>query len=148
MRNSAKTLRKVLAVKSATKILLFAILCPSLSAQPRQHASVITDKDGVGILVLPDGSKFRTTLYGLKLIGELKSARKLPYYVLSGVGCDECDARTSLYVHSPSDGPMKNEGEQRRFDYPGRNWTTNRIAKSFIGAGCFWVTAFPGIPMP
>ena len=31
MWNSAKTQRKVLAVKSADKILLFALLCPSLT---------------------------------------------------------------------------------------------------------------------
>jgi hypothetical protein len=120
MWKSAETRRKVLAVKSATKILLFALLCPSLFAQARPHASVTTDRDGVGTLVLPDGSKFRTTLYGLKLLGELKTVRKLPYYVLSGLGCNGCDANTSLYIHSPSDGPMKNEGEQRRFYYPGR----------------------------
>src|SRR5215467_16067752 len=102
------------------KILLSAILCPSLFAQVSLQASVITDEDHVGILVPPDGSKFKTTLYGLNVIGELKTAHKLPYYILSGVGCDGCDANTSLYIHSPSDGPMKNEGEQRRFYYPGR----------------------------
>jgi hypothetical protein len=74
----------------------------------------------MGILDLPDGSKFQTTLYDLKVIGQLRTVHKLPYYVLSGVGCQECDANVSVYIHSPSDGPMKNEGTQPRFEYPGR----------------------------
>jgi hypothetical protein len=79
------------------------------------------DSDMVpGDLTLPDGSKFRTTLYELKVIGQLQTGKKLPYFILSGRGCYGCDANTSIYIHSPSDGPMKNEGEQRRFPYPGR----------------------------
>lgn len=78
------------------------------------------DDNGFGSLDLPNGSKFQTTLYKLKIIGQLKTKRKFAYYVLSGRGCNECDAHTSIYIHSPSDGPMKNEGEQRRFPYPGK----------------------------
>lgn len=74
----------------------------------------------MGILHLHDGSKFQTTLYELKVIGQLRTQHKLPYYILSGVGCQECDANVSIYVHSPSDGPMKDEGTQQRFEYPGR----------------------------
>jgi len=83
-------------------------------------ASAAAGKDGLGILELPDGSRFKTTLYELKVIGQLRSAHKLPFYILSGRGCQECDANTSIYIHSPSDGPMKNEAEQQRFHYPGR----------------------------
>jgi hypothetical protein len=74
----------------------------------------------MGVLDLPDGSRFQTNLYDLKVIGQLHTVHKLPYYVMSGVGCQECDANVSIYIHSPSDGPMKNEGSQPRFDYPGR----------------------------
>jgi hypothetical protein len=86
------------------------IICQPFFAQTSQ----------TGSLTLPGGSKFKTTLYELKLIGTLRTEHKLPYYVLSGVGCQECDANRSIYIHSPSDGPMKNEGEQRRFLYPGK----------------------------
>lgn len=132
--------------RTGLRILWFAILCPSLIAQVSPHANVITDRDGVGILVLPDGTKFKTTLYGLRVIGELKTTGKLPYYILSGVGCDGCDANTSLYIHSPSDGPMKNEGEHRRFYYPGRelDYQQNRKlvyrGRVFLG-GC--ISGFP-----
>lgn len=77
----------------------------------------------IGTLQLPNGSKFQTTLFDLKVIGQLQTVQKLPYYVLSGVGCEECDANTSIYIHSPSDGPMKDEGKQQRFDYPGRQFS-------------------------
>ena len=80
----------------------------------------VKETSGAGILQLPNGSEFQTTLYGLKVIGLLRTAHKLPYYVLSGIGCNGCDAGTSIYIHSPSDGPMRDEGTQPRFDYPGR----------------------------
>jgi Carboxypeptidase regulatory-like domain len=75
---------------------------------------------GFGSFTLPGGSKFVTMLYDLKVVGKLRTSKKLPYYILSGVGCNGCDANKSIYIHSPTDGPMKNEGEQPRFPYPGR----------------------------
>jgi hypothetical protein len=72
-----------------------------------------------GVLTLPDGSKFKTALYGMKVIGQLRTTKKAPYFILSGTTCTECDENISIYIHSPSDGAMKNEGEQRRFAYSG-----------------------------
>lgn len=85
-----------------------------------RNPAIATTPNGTGILELPDGSKFSTSLYQPKVIGQLRTARKMPYYILSGRGCQECDANTSIYIHSPSDGPMKDEGGQARFAYPGR----------------------------
>ena len=90
------------------------------ASSTRQNMSAAVVEDSVGILELPDGSKFTTTLYELKVVGQLRTARKLPYYILSGRGCQECDANTSIYLHSPSDGSMKGSGDQTRFAYPGR----------------------------
>ena len=101
--------------------LLFLLGTPSQSPVSRaQTASAVNGESRMGILDLPDGSKFQTTLYHLKVIGQLRTVHKLPYYVLSGVGCHECDANVSIYIHSPSDGPMKDESTQPRFSYPGR----------------------------
>ena len=91
----------------------------SLQETPQEPRSS-TSLDTLGILMLRDGSKFKTTLYELKVIGRLKTERKLPYYILAGRGCQECDANTSIYIHSPSDCPMKNEAEQHRLVYPGK----------------------------
>jgi hypothetical protein len=99
---------------------------PTNAPQANAVETVITDnktelaQNQGGVLVLDDGSKFQTTLYHLKIIGRLTAVKKNPYFIMSGVGCDECDANTAIYVHSPSDGPMKNEGQQDRFMYPGR----------------------------
>jgi len=109
---------------SAGLLFLLGVACLcSFSPLLVAHAArvkTVTDRDGLGVLVLPNGSQFKTTLYHLKLVGELPRSGKSPYYILSGFGCTECDANRSIYVHSPSDGPMKGEGEQRRFLYPGR----------------------------
>lgn len=93
----------------------------------------VSDANGAGSLKLPDGSDFQTTLYGLKVIDQLQTVRKLPYYILSGIGCNECDATTSIYIHSPSDGPMKDEGNQPRFAYPGR--VLNPDDRSLVSEG-------------
>jgi hypothetical protein len=100
----------MLTVLGATMHLLLA---------QRQQAGDPQTSPKFGVVTLSDGSKFQTTLYGLKVIGKLRTKKKFPYYILSGLGCNGCDANTSIYIHSPSDGPMKNEGEQTRFSYPG-----------------------------
>ncbi|MES2810384.1 MAG: hypothetical protein V4619_17250 [Bacteroidota bacterium] len=66
------------------------------------------------------GKKFETTLYDLKYIGQLGARGKAPYLILSGRGCTECDANISIYIHSPSDGPMEEEAMQARSAYPGK----------------------------
>ena len=100
------------------------------SAPHPESRSAVSEENRTGTLDFPGGSKFQTTLYDLKVIGQLRTVQKLPYYVLSGVGCQECDANVSVYIHSPSDGPMKDEGTQPRFDYPGR--VISREDKSVI----------------
>jgi hypothetical protein len=100
----------VMAIRALSVLFSFLILCQSSRA----------DNNDTGTIKLPDGSRFKTTLYRLRVIGQLKTTQKLPYYILSGFGCQECDANRSIYIHSPSNGPMKNEGEQPRFEYPGK----------------------------
>ena len=115
-------------MKTAIRVVFLCSICILLIAQDK-GAKAVADKDGLGVLVLPNGSTFKTTLYHLKVIGELRTTAKLPYYVLSGTGCIECDANRSIYIHSPSDGPMKGEAGQQRFLYPGReaNYESGRV---------------------
>jgi hypothetical protein len=72
------------------------------------------------ILEWPDGRRFVTTLVGVRVIGQLPAATKSPFLVLAGRGCTDCDANVSIYIHSPSDGPMKPEAAQPRDSYPGK----------------------------
>ena len=67
-----------------------------------------------------DGRQFVTTLFDAKIVGQLQTTKKQPYLILTGRGCEECDANISIYIHSPSDGPMKGESSQTRYSYPGR----------------------------
>jgi hypothetical protein len=96
-------------------VLFVLIALCTATAQQRVESA-----DQTGVLTLPDGSKFKTLIYGMKIIGQLRTAKKMPYFILSGTTCTECDENISIYIHSPSDGPMKNEGEQPRFSYPGQ----------------------------
>ena len=73
-----------------------------------------------GTITFQDKSSFSTTLYDLRYLGQLQTKNKKPYLVLAGRGCDDCDAGTAIYIHSPSDGPMQGEGGQERYSYPGR----------------------------
>lgn len=76
--------------------------------------------DRPSVVVLKDGSRFQTTLFEVKALGALRTERKSPYLVLGARGCDRCDADLSIYIHSPSDGPMQAMATQARHRYPGR----------------------------
>lgn len=99
----------------------------------------------MGTLELPDGRRFRTAVYDLAVIGTLRTETKLPYYLLSGRGCIDCDANIAIYIHSPSDGPMKIEGEQPRFPYPGREVTFDEGAPIYE-ASMFYGDCLPAYP--
>jgi len=76
-----------------------------------------------------NGEKFETPLYGLKYIGQIKTEKKIPFLIMSGRECDECDENTSIYIFSPSDGQMKGRDLYGRYSYPGKikNMETNVI---------------------
>ncbi len=78
------------------------------------------EEEQTSFLELRDGSRFKTSIYELKPIGELHTSKKQPYYIFSGRSCRDCDANITIYIHSPSDGPMKSEAAQPRYFYPGK----------------------------
>ena len=110
----------------------FASLCQA--AEP-----IISSPIGeTGTVTFPDKSSFPTTLYNLRYLGQLQTKKKKPYLVLAGRGCFECDANTAIYIHSPSNGPMKGEAEQERYSYPGRykDYMTGKLVdkiRAFLG---------------
>ena len=71
-------------------------------------------------IVFKNGKRINTRLYQLKYIRSLKAQDGTTFLVLSGVGCTECDANISIYIHNPADGDMKGEAEQERYLYPGK----------------------------
>jgi hypothetical protein len=61
--------------RSCFLAIVLILLRMASSAQDQSRG--ITDRDGLGILVLPDGSRFKTTLYHLNVIGILARGPKL-----------------------------------------------------------------------
>jgi hypothetical protein len=67
-----------------------------------------------------DGRHFTTTLFEVQVMGQLPAKNKSPFLILAGRGCQQCDANVSIYIHSPSDGPMQEEDKQPRYSFPGK----------------------------
>lgn len=127
-------MRPLRRVMPAAMALAAAIACRGSDAR-RSDAGVETDSQPAdstpsgtpevvyderhGEITTADSQRFRTTVYGMRVLGRLPTPGKEPYYVLSGRSCVDCDLNVALYVHSPSDGPMRIGGEQPRFPYPG-----------------------------
>ncbi|MBS1646423.1 MAG: hypothetical protein JST67_03680 [Bacteroidetes bacterium] len=100
-------------------------------------------------LVFNNGRSFETSLFDLKYVGYLKTKNKIPYFILSGRSCKNCDENISIYIWSPSDGAMKANGQQFRYSYPGKeeDYLTNELVyenRMFYGnclgeESCIWV---------
>ncbi len=99
---------------------LFTVILAFCASTTQIRAQQMGSTASTGVVTLSDGSTFKTTLYNMKIVGQLRATKKIPYFILSGTTCTECDENTSIYIHSPSDGAMKNGADQRRFAYPGR----------------------------
>jgi hypothetical protein len=115
-----------LKLKMALEITLLSLCVLSTPARQSSTNPGGTATDGLPhvvsghILEWPDGRRFVTTLFGVQVVGQLSATTKLPFLILAGRGCTECDANESIYIHSPSDGPMQPEAGQPRFSYPGK----------------------------
>ncbi|MCC7001325.1 MAG: hypothetical protein IT357_04145 [Gemmatimonadaceae bacterium] len=109
---------------------LFIVTCLSVAvpcaaqSQSLDPASVVrrvdNHEDRASSVTLSDGTVFPTMLHEVRVLAALRTHRKRPFLILSGRGCMDCDAGISIYVHSPSDGPMQNEGSQPRHSFPGK----------------------------
>lgn len=111
----------------------------SASRAPSHVRTVENYADRPSVVVLDGGKRFETTLYEVKILGELRTERKLPYLAMAGRGCPDCDANAAIYIHSPSDGPMRGEASQPRYMFPGREvfYEDGKLlyeARVFIGA--------------
>jgi hypothetical protein len=86
-----------------------------------------------GIVHYAGGQQLETALMRVEHLGELPAKGKAPFLVLAGYGCNDCDINRNLYIHSPSDGPIKGEA-QPRYTYPGTliEWETPSPAGEVI----------------
>lgn len=96
------------------------------------------DKVKDSIIVFKNGQTINTKLFDLQFIGQIPVANKAPYFIFSGRDCNECDANISIYIHSPSDGQLKVEYGENRYQYPGteKDYETDSvlyISRAFYG---------------
>lgn len=119
-------------------LFVLAIGCPAVAraeeALPRVR--------GGRTLVWPDGRQFPTPVFGLTVVGQLPAARKSPYLILAGRGCTDCAATASIYIHSPSDGPMRSDATQPQYPYPG-NVADYRDRRPLAETRMFWGPCLP-----
>jgi hypothetical protein len=105
-------------------------------------------------VLFTNGKVFNTSLNSLKYIGQIPVPYRAPYLILAGVYCDGCDANLSLYVHSPSDGPLLTGNGKNRYAYPGteNDYETGALlsrCRFFYGEvlpgriGAIWYTEVP-----
>jgi len=50
------------------------------------------------VIVLTDGRRWEPGLYGITHVYTLQIPGGVPFFVLNGVGCQECDGEYGLYV--------------------------------------------------
>ena len=72
-----------------------------------------------GKVIFDNGKDYTTNLFDLKYITQLRGQKKELFLVLAGKDCNNCDENLSIFIISPSDGPMKSEEQQKRYQYPG-----------------------------
>lgn len=89
-------------------------------------------------IVFKDSSTFETNLFELEYIGQVPVDNKAPFLIFSGRDCNECDANISIYIHSPSDGQLKVDHGENRYQYPGteKDYETDSLlymSRAFYG---------------
>jgi hypothetical protein len=73
-------------------------------------------------IVFENGRTIETKLFNLEYIDQIEVVNKDPYFIFSGVDCDNCDANVSIYIHSPSDGQLIVDQGKNKYSYPGKEF--------------------------
>jgi hypothetical protein len=78
------------------------------------------DRVDSSTIIFRNDMQFETGLHDLTYIGQVQRHGGMPWLIMSGRYCLDCDAGIALYIHSPSDGPLYTEfGANARY-HPGR----------------------------
>lgn len=99
--------------------------------------------------IILDNISYQTNLFDLKYIGQLKTTNKLPYFIISGRKCVDCDENISIFVWSPTDGIKTLNQNSNRYSYPGKeyDYSNNELIfenQMFYGnclgyESCIWI---------
>ena len=84
-------------------LLTLAVIAPTLFAQSRGSAAPAIAETRDSVIVLSNGQQWKPGLYQIKLVYTLQVPGGVPFFVLSGVACLDCDAELNLLVLRPSE---------------------------------------------
>lgn len=125
-------------------VAFFAVLTGQAISQAQQ---AITKSDEVQKVAnrkvyFKSGKVFETNLFEIEFIGQLQCTQRADFLILAGRQCEECDANISIYIHSPSDGPLQDEAFQPRYGFPGKEfyYVDNRLIHE---SRTFWGEVLP-----
>lgn len=82
--------------------------------------ALIYERTDSSTIYFEGGQQFETGLYDLRYIGQVQRHGGMPWLIMAGKHCTECDAELALYIHSPSDGPLVSASGANARYYPGR----------------------------
>lgn len=70
-------------------------------------------------ITLPNGQHVETDLVEVRLVAELTSGSNVPYILVAGRDCIQCDENTSLYIGELDHGRLAHGLSDKRNLYPG-----------------------------
>jgi hypothetical protein len=122
----------------------FAVLTGLGISQPQQTITKFDEVENAANkkVNFKSGKVYETNLFEIEFIGQLQSTQKADFLILAGRQCEECDANISIYIHSPSDGPLQDEAYQPRYGFPGKvfYYEDNRLVYE---SRTFWGEVLP-----
>ncbi len=81
---------------------------------------LIYDRTDSATIYFDGDRKFETGLFDLRYIGQVQHHGGMPWLIMAGRHCAQCDAELALYIHSPSDGPLISAAGANAHYFPGR----------------------------
>lgn len=115
-----------------------------MSPQIKNGDEWIFDKIAGRVLKFKNGKAYNTELYNLSYIGQITNGSNAPFLIFSGRDCDECDANTSIYIHSPANGHLNVQNGENSYTFPGteKDYENNKpVFKSRV----FYGQVLPGV---
>jgi hypothetical protein len=123
--------------------LLFAALTIYVASAQNIESGQPSDVRIENSKIIYQTGSFETHLFDLEYVGQFKAVRKKPFLIFIGRPCDSCDVNNSIYIHSPSDGPLLTGKKQKRYNLPGpiNDYQTREL---LYVARLFWGEVIPG----
>lgn len=92
------------------------------------------------VIVFRNGRELNTGIYESRFIGLLPRAGAVPYLILGGFDCTNCDAERDVFLVSPLGGPVRDSQPKIGYLAPGAAWSEDPsdtvpdvTARMFIG---------------